>query len=250
MKNGIIGFLQANKTHMYANFTASSLEEILRVAVLPNIHPEITFRKGFAKDLNKTLQDVVNVKNDEFKQRFPCITDEFKFDVIVSRVKEKMMFQKSRIGTTILLVEAPKSQYSLCCSVLQEALDLMSPTDDGPSSYNCVPVALRNPRKYPKGPATFFHLLKKHQHFMKSFTSFQIKGIHRTTMAIIKPAIIEACPAIDTIESTFQTDDLGKWFVCSTLMKYQDAQDWIDTNLQTMMDNTAPEDKPSLIKAV
>jgi hypothetical protein len=250
LRNRILPFLEKNRIFIKPNFTESSLEEIVRVAIIPFMHHKTTFRKGFSGELNEKLQEVVNVKNAEFKQRYPCINEAFKFEVIVSKTKESMTFQRETVSTSILLVECPKSQSLLCRNVLQEALTLMSPTDDGPSRYNAVPLVLKNVRQYPKGPAAVFHILKQHRKFLDEFRFFQIKGVHRTTMAILKPTIMTDCPAINAIESNFMTDEFGKWTICSTKAKLEEAQDWIDNNLQLLMDITAPEDKPPVPKAV
>jgi hypothetical protein len=250
LRNRILPFLQKNHIHLKPNYTASSLEEIVRVAVIPFMNQDSTFRKGFSLELNQKLQQVVNLKNAEFKERYPCINEDFKFDVIVSKSHERMTFQKQKVSTFILLVESPKSQSLLCRSVLQEALTLLSPTDDRSSQYTCVPLVLKNPKKYPKGPATVFQLLRGHRRFLEEFRSFQIRGVHRTTMATLKPTFMKECPAIKAIEPTFQSDEFGKWNICSTREKIKEAQDWIDANLQLMMDNTPPEDKPPIPKAV
>lgn len=251
LKRKIWGFLQENQMYIKHNHTGASLEEIVRVALIPFVNPDITFRKGFTAELNQKLQTVVNLKNDEFKKRFPCITNDFKFDVVVCRTNERMKFKHQSTSTSILLVESPKSQSLLCRSVLQEALILMSPIlDDGTSRYNSVPIVLKNHKKYPKGPAMVFQLLKKHQQFLEDSKSFQMKGIHRITMDLIKSTIMTECPAINAIEPTFMTDDFGKWTVCTTKEKLHEAQEWIDHNLQLLMDTISPEDKPSLPKAV
>jgi uncharacterized coiled-coil protein SlyX len=250
LKRRILSYLQANRIYIKPNFTKSSLEEIVRVAMIPFMHSNITFRQGFSNELNQKLQAVVNWKDDDFKHKYPCINDDFHFDVVVSKSDERMTFQNQTINTFILLVECPRSQSTLCRRVLQEALNLMSPTDDGPSRYNCVPLVLKNPKKYPKGPATVFRLLKSHHQFLAEFKSFQIKGVHRTTMALLKPTILTECPAITAIESTFLTDDYGKWTIGSTISRFKEAQDWIDDNLPRLMDITPSDEKPPVPKAV
>jgi hypothetical protein len=250
LRNRILPFLQQNKIYIKPNYTASSLEEIVRVAVIPFMNQDSTFRKGFSMELNQTLQQVVNLKDAEFKERYPCINDVFKFDVIVSKSYERMTFQKQKVATFILLVECPKSQSLLCRKILQEALTLLSPTDDSSSQYTCVPLVLKNQKKYPKGPAAVFHLLRGHCRFLEEFRSFQIRGVHRTTMATLKTTFMKECSAIKAIEPTFQSDEFGKWTICSNKEKIKDAQDWIDTNLQLIMDNIPPEDKPPIPKAV
>jgi hypothetical protein len=239
-------FLMTNKVFIKPNHSATSLEEIVRVAVIPFVHPDVTFRKGFSAELNVKLQDVVNVKNSEFKSRYPCITADFRIEVLVRTGQQQMRFKRGSVSCPILMVESPKSQAVLCRIILQEALDLMSPFDAGPSSYYCIPLVLRDAKKYPKGPAMFFNLLKQHQQFLQEFKVFQLKGIHRFTMAILRPKIITECSAIKAIEPTFQTDEFGKWNICSTQAKFKEAQAWIDSNLQTILDNTAIEDKPSV----
>jgi hypothetical protein len=84
LKNIIRPFLKANTMWFTANFTASSIEEIVRVAVIPFMQPEVTFRKGFAEELGRSLQDVLNLKDAEFKARHPCIKEDFQFDIVVS----------------------------------------------------------------------------------------------------------------------------------------------------------------------
>jgi hypothetical protein len=244
LKSIIRPFLKENTMWFTANFTASSIEEIVRVAVIPFMNPEVTFRKGFSEELGRSLQAVVNLKDDEFKSRHPCITDSFKFDVVVSIFNERMKFKKTSVSTPILLVESPKSHSILCRAILQDALDLMSPTDEGPSRYTCVPLALKNSRKYPKGPATVFHLLQQHARFLSEFQSFQIKGVHRTTMDILQSVILTDCPDINAMASTFQTDEHGRWTVCTTQGKIKAAKIWIDTNLQHAIDAIPNESKP------
>jgi uncharacterized coiled-coil protein SlyX len=250
LKRRILSFLKENRIYIKPNFTKSSLEEIVRVAIIPFMNSDITFRQGFSTELNQKLQEVVNWKDDDFKHKYPCINDDFAFDVVVSKTEERMTFQKETIATFILLVECPRSQSLLCRSILQEAFNLMSPTDDGPSRYTCVPLVLKNPKKYPKGPATVFQLLKSHNRFLEEFKSFQIKGVHRTTMAILKPTIMMDCPAINAIESTFMTDDCGKWTIGSTKARIKEAQEWIDDNLPRLMDITSPDNKPPVPTAV
>jgi hypothetical protein len=100
----IFGFLQETNIYIKPNFTASYLEEIPRVALIPFMNPDFTFRKQFAKELNQKLQDVVNSKSDDFKHMYPCITDDFQFHVLVSKTTERMTFQHAKITTSILLV--------------------------------------------------------------------------------------------------------------------------------------------------
>jgi uncharacterized coiled-coil protein SlyX len=69
-------------------------------------------------------------------------------------------------------------------------------------------------------------------------------------MAILKPMIMKDCPAINAIEPTCMTDDSGKWTLGTTQETLKDAQAWIDTNLQLLMDTISPDDKPSLPKAI
>jgi hypothetical protein len=247
LKRRIFGFLQETNIYITPNFTASSLEEIVRVALIPFMNPDLTFRKGFAKELNQKLQDIVDSKSDDFKNKYPCIIDDFQFDVLVSKTTERMTFQHAKISTTsILLVECPKSQSFLCCNILQEALTLMSPTIDGPTRYTAVPLAFKNSKQHPKGPATIFNFLKRHNQFLDEFKSFQIKGIHRSTMAILKPTIMTDCPAINAIEPTFLTDGVGKWTICTTKEKLQEAQDWMDDYLHLLMETTLPKDTETL----
>ena len=251
VKSRIFRFLEANSIFLKPNFSETSLEEIVRVAIIPFMHPDITFRKGLAEALKAKLHAVLQIKTDEFKSRYPCLsTADFKFDVIVSKTREQVEFQRASVSTSILLVECPKSQSLLVRTILQEALTLMSPTDDGLPNYSCIPTVLKNASKFPKGPAMVFHLLKKHQAFLDNCQSFQIKGVHRATMDILKTKILSACPAITAIEPSFMANDFGKWFLCSTSARLKEAQTWIDDNLQSLMDGLSPEDKPSLPKAV
>ena len=68
-------------------------------------------------------------------------------------------------------------------------------------------------------------------------------------MALLKPNFMTECPAITAIEPTFMTDTHGKWNLCSTTDKIDEAQDWIDNNLQTFLDTTATENKPPVPQA-
>jgi hypothetical protein len=99
LKRRIQSFLQENRIYIKPNFTKSSLEEIVRVAVIPFLNSDITFRQGFSNELNNKLQEVVNWKDDDFKHKHPCINNDFKFDVVVSKSTEWMIFQKENIST-------------------------------------------------------------------------------------------------------------------------------------------------------
>ena len=245
----ILPFLRTNQIFLTPNYSSSSLEEIVRVAAIPFMNPDVTFRKGFSAELNIKLQAVLNVKNAEFKSRYPCINEDFRFDVLVSKEKEKMHFKNASVSCPILMVACPRSQSVLCRILLQEALNLLSPCNDCPSSYSCLPIVLKDAKKYPKGPATFFALLKQHHRFLEEFRYFQIKGVHRTTMTILKSQIMMDCPAINGVEPTFQTDEFGKWNVCSTQAKIKEAQAWVDAHLPNLLDQLATEDKPSVPQA-
>jgi hypothetical protein len=212
--------------------------------VIPFLHPDVTYRTGFTEELNASLQQVLNLKNDEFKSHYPCVKEDFQFDVVVSRYKEHVRVKRASVSTPILVVESPRSQSVLCRAILQEALSLMSPTDEGPSRYNCIPVVLKNSKKYPKGPATVFHLLKEHDLFLQEFKSFQIKGVHRTTMAVIRNHIMNDCPAINAIEPMFMTDSRGKWTVCTTIRNIKEAQAWFDDNLGSLLASLENDEKP------
>jgi hypothetical protein len=250
LKNIILPFLMGNRIFLNVNSTASSIEDIVRVAVIPFMNPDVTFRKGFSAELNSKLQAVVNAKNDEFKARYFCIKDDFKFDIVVSKVNEKMRSGKRSPTVPILMVESPKSQSDLCRNVLQEALNLMSPVSDAPSIYHCIPLSLKDPRRYPKGPSAVVQLLKQHQRYLGDFRSFQVKGVHRQTMLLLKSKIMTECLSINAIEPTFQTDEFGKWTVCTTTAHVNDAKAWIDKYLPSIMDSLVSDDKPSLPRAV
>jgi hypothetical protein len=107
-------------------------------------------------------------------------------------------------------------------------------------------LVLKNAKKYPKGPATVFRLLKEHDLFLQEFKSFQITGIHRTTMAAIRNKLMTECPAINAIEPMFMTDQRGKWTVCTTLQKLKEAQTWIDDHLTHLLDPLEIAEKPPL----
>jgi hypothetical protein len=247
VKTSILEWLKEQRMFLSVNSTSSSIEEIFRIAVIPFLNPAITYRTGFTEELNANLQSVLNIKNEEFKSRYPCIKEDFKFDVVVSQYTERLRFKRASVATPILVVESPRSQSVLCQAILQEALTLMSPTDDGPSKYNCIPVALKNSKKYPKGPATVFRLLKEHELFLQEFKSFQIKGIHRSTMAVIRTKIMNECPAINAIEPTFMTEERGKWNVCTTILKIKEAHEWIDTHLRHLLESLDNDEKPQLL---
>ena len=63
-------------------------------------------------------------------------------------------------------------------------------------------------------------------------------------MAVLKNTIMKDCPAINEIAPTFQTDDHGKWIVCTTQAKLKEAQEWMDTHIRTLLDPLATQDKP------
>jgi hypothetical protein len=85
IKSSTMAWLKEQRMFLSVNTTASSLEEIFRIAVIPFLNPELTYRTGFTEDLNASLHTVLNIKNDEFKARYSCIKEDLKFDVVVSR---------------------------------------------------------------------------------------------------------------------------------------------------------------------
>jgi hypothetical protein len=136
------------------------------------------------------------------------IKEYFKFDVMVSKRKERMMFQKGTISTFILLVEWLKLRSLLWHSVLQEALNLMSTTNNGPFRYNYVPLVLRSPKKYPSGLFNSWKLLKRHHRFLEEFKSFQIKEVHQRQWPLLSLQSWQiVLQSSNAIEPTFMNDD-------------------------------------------
>jgi len=229
MKSLIRDYLHENNMWLFPNPTKGAVLEMRQSFVLLHL-PISSFRKGITEKFNDALTSIFRQKNSEFRENFR-VSETYEFDCVVCLHNNfKVNYNGIDIKSKILVIETPKNMTLLYKALIPEATILMN-KNEGKSIFIAAPVDLRNSRRHANGPKLIAGSLSAHNNRLSQLDSIKINGISRDAMEMMRPKFYEKCSKIEMIDSTFNTDEHGRWSVLVMRDNIEEVETWFDANL-------------------